>query len=614
MAKGTVSKGTEQLYKNLQGNILKFHGRTYAYHLFIQFNQWQQHDAKEWIRRLAEKHITTTHDQIEHSRERRRNPSFDAGLFTSFALSYAGYTYLQLRVIPSDVAFMEGMSARKHLLGDKDEDMYLAYADDLHAFLLIADDSLETVEERKAEIEKELTENGLGRVAVAELGSVQKNAKGDVEMVNGFGYRDGISSPIYLEQEKYEYAEVQKDVAGVEDPLAIYDPGTELEEILVNDMLTREPDTFGSYCVFRKYELSTASFDKQVADIGKKLNEHAGKAEDDAYGMELAAAYMVGRFKDGTPVVKQDIPRGTLGAMDNTFDFKDDAYGARCPFHGHIRKMNPRKNLPDNEPYYPKATVTRRGMNQETDGAVTGLLFSCYQGSIINQFEKLQVAWGNISWEPAGRAGVDPIIGNEMETDDYALAPELSAKPDVGLVPYRQNYSFPNKYGKHSNLPFDLDRENYFHNDFRSHVRMVGGEYFYFPSVPGLKALKEVEAAQNTNTPMLQRLQYVITKLWTSEKNLENFKKDYRTCMNDWLGLHMQTYFKVIISYDPVEPKDVFEIKDGYVITHFDLSGKPGHLSDDEIRALSLDEFMKHNKLSLVTASVLFNPYFLMGW
>ncbi|MFA0963576.1 Dyp-type peroxidase [Roseivirga sp. BDSF3-8] len=604
---------TKEIYENLQGNILKFHGRQYGYHIFLKFREWRQREVKKWIREDIVPTITSTEDQIQDGKKRKKDKKHDGGLFTTFGLSAQGYSYLHLRSIPSDIAYMKGMKGRRHLLGDRDEDQSLAYADTLHAVLVLADDSLKKLKKEKQKLEEKLAVLGIGEVVIAELGSVQKK-DGQVEMTNGFGFRDGISSPYFTKKDEKAYLKEQQKATGLEDPLEIFNPDTSLDEILVNDELTRAPHTFGSYYVFRKYDLNTLGFNKDIQEIGKQINLKANKKENDPYGIDLAGAYIFGRFKDGTPVVKRDTPEGNKGAKDNTFDFSDDAYGSKCPFHAHIRKMNPRKNLPDNEPYYPKATITRRGMNQETGGTITGLLFGCFQSSIINQFEKLQAGWANISWEPAGRAGVDPIIGNKPEVSDYEFTPELYAESEVGLLPYRQRYSFPYKHGVHSNLPFDLDEENYFTHSFDAHTKMVGGEYFFFPSIPGLKELKDVNAPENTNTPMLQRLQYVVTKLWTSDEDLQNFREDYRGCLQEWLGLHMHASVRLVLSETKVNTNDVYTIEDGYVMVYLDISGKPNHLSNEQIRQLSLDEFRKYNELSLVTASVLFDPYFLMGW
>ena len=50
----------------------------------------------------------------------------------------------------------------------------------------------------------------------------------------------------------------------------------------------------------------------------------------------------MGRFKDGTPLVKSDVPLGEFPAF-NDFKYEDtDRPAHKCPFHAHIRKVNPR--------------------------------------------------------------------------------------------------------------------------------------------------------------------------------------------------------------------------------------------------------------------------------
>ena len=603
----------QELLENLQGNILKFHGRKYGFYLFIKFTKFQQQEVKKWIRELADRKITSAYRQVQDGKRRAVEPGFDGGLFVTLGLSYKGYTYLELRSIPSDYAFMKGMKKRARLLGDKKPSTESAYSDTIHAVLFIADDNREALNKYKKKLEKQLRKRKIGRILAAEQASVGKK-DGKARLVDGFGFVHGLSSPVFTKDALKKYESQQKEASKVKNPLKTFNPYAHPEQLLVNDELTTLPCTYGSYLVFRKYNLDSPGFRKATQKLGKKLNKEVCNASDNAHGAELAAAYVMGRFKDGTPVTLFNKPQGGKKAKDNTFSFEDDKVGAKCPFHAHIRKMNPRNNLPEQVPYFPKLPIVRRGMNQKQGGTKTGFLFASFQGSIINQFEKLQINWGNTSWEPAGRTGVDILIGEKTKKVSFGLTPEEYVKYDVDHIRYRKDFAFPRKYGQHGNLPFDKDPAHYLFEPFESYIDMVGGEYFFMPSIPGLLALVDVSPPPSSNRPMMQRLQYIITRLWTCEKDLKDFKEDFRACMIAWLDVHMESFTEIIITEKKLRIDEIVRIEDGYVKAYLDISGKPKHLSDEEIWELSLEDFQQYNSLDFVAALVLFNPYFLVGW
>ena len=97
----------------------------------------------------------------------------------------------------------------------------------------------------------------------------------------------------------------------------------------------------GTFMVYRKLYQDVARFRDVIAD--------AGRAHFNG-DTELAAAKVVGRWRDGTPIVRSP-QRGDpeLGAdknRTNDFDFSRDKKGERCPLGAHIRRANPRDALP----------------------------------------------------------------------------------------------------------------------------------------------------------------------------------------------------------------------------------------------------------------------------
>jgi deferrochelatase/peroxidase EfeB len=178
----------------------------------------------------------------------------------------------------------------------------------------------------------------------------------------------------------------------------------------------------------------------------------------------------VGRFEDGTPILGSSGP-GQGPRQNNDFRFDGDAKGERCPFHAHIRKVNPRGDLIRGtaltEPAERQRRITRRGITygartmrpsplRAMDGLPSkgvGLLFMCFQADIRRQFAFMQKEWCNDANFPAKATGVDPVVGQRVKEDC----------PD---------HRWPNGAGAPLSFRFE------------SFVRMKGGEYFFAPSLP----------------------------------------------------------------------------------------------------------------------------------
>jgi Dyp-type peroxidase family len=189
----------------------------------------------------------------------------------------------------------------------------------------------------------------------------------------------------------------------------------------------------GSFMVFRRLKQLVPEFDDY------QLTQAA------ALGMDpvLLGARLVGRWKSGAPIeltpAQDDTTMGPDPQRNNNFDFSDDQGERRCPFGAHIRKTNPRADfgLSNKAGVDPQATdvdphrIMRAGIPFGPEVSVAeaatgktatdrGLMFVCYQTSIPNQFEFVQIKWANNPGfifgkkHPDGSAvtvGFDPIIG-----------------------------------------------------------------------------------------------------------------------------------------------------------------------------------------------------------
>jgi len=272
-----------------------------------------------------------------------------------------------------------------------------------------------------------------------------------------FGFLDGISEPLIIGFDKEPHPPGPKPVRA-----GIILTGRDGDE----SKAKREPwSTDGSYLVFRYLFQKVPEFNDFLDQNPIKF---PGLTEKD--GSELFGARLVGRWKSGVPVTLapwRDDPN-VIENDPNKTNLNDFLYAAEqgfpklCPFSAHARKMNPRDDLSDaaNE----KHRILRRGVPfgpelQDDESKETrhgrGLLFACYQSSIVNGFRFMQISWANNRNFIAEGTGIDAIIGQGPGQNFVAglnpRDPEAQVqRPGKFVVPY-------------------------------------GGEYFFTPSLSGLK-------------------------------------------------------------------------------------------------------------------------------
>jgi deferrochelatase/peroxidase EfeB len=198
----------------------------------------------------------------------------------------------------------------------------------------------------------------------------------------------------------------------------------------------------GSFGVLRKISQDVPKFEEFLK---LEAARHQG-ANSTPLGLEYTKAWlkskMVGRWPNGQPanstietIANKDrlpyiesltkaIPYNA--EADNSFSFKDDLKGTKCPFGSHIRRMNPR-----DDPVVPKLRrpLLRRGASygkkydkSEPNNDDRGLLGLFFCASIEEQFEHVLGNWANNNpmGMPFNRAGKDPIIGNHEPTSKEA--------------------------------------------------------------------------------------------------------------------------------------------------------------------------------------------------
>ena len=221
------------------------------------------------------------------------------------------------------------------------------------------------------------------------------------------------------------------------------------------------PEVFlgGTFLVVRKLRQDVAGF-RDYAGAGGERGSLASR--------------LVGRTSDGTPLMSP--PRDDGGTTDeetkatdasaNVFTYGHDPEGLLCPLGAHIRRANPRDALGFGTTLSARRRIIRRAMpygpswDDRRRDADRGLLFLACNVRITEQFEFVQQQWLN-DGSPFGLGNVpDPLGGGWDPTSPRALL--VGGRPPDVRAP------------------------------LRSFVTTAGGEYFFVPSIPGLRALADL--------------------------------------------------------------------------------------------------------------------------
>jgi len=460
------------MLQNLQANILKPHGRDFARHIFLKFVGTPA-EVKHWIKQQVAPLVTSAKQQYEASAKRNSAPAgaFDGGLSVGFYLSARGYAHLGFETSGfASESFRKGMKDQHDGVFSKALDLdnedppverwEPQFRKEIHALVTLADDTLARVEGAALELQQ-------GAASVAQVLGIEEGnvLRRDKEPVEHFGYFDGISQPLFTKQD----VEANRD----RNPnTAAWNPSARLNLVLVDDPLTRAPDAFGSYLVYRKLGQNVPRFVATVTQLAQSLGTNP----------DLAGAYVVGRFKDGTPVALAEASAPGL-SKDNDFNYDKDSAGFRCPAHAHIRKVNPRGTTPITSLTSEKRRrIARRGIpyglpvsgvadnlpSNDAPDAKRGLLFMCFQANIEDQFEFIQRTWVDNKHFPTS------VLTNGLFHKDTGDDPLIGQDRD-------EAQRWPKKWG-------DDDRGKKTIN-FDAAVNLEGGEYLFAPSLPFLASL-----------------------------------------------------------------------------------------------------------------------------
>lgn len=367
----------------------------------------------------------------------------------SVAFTHAGLVALDpaTAALPWDGAFSEGMAARASLHGDGDPHdpaaPWRVGVTDLHALLTLASGTSAALDAFVADVKALLA----GVTVVDEL-------RGDATDLQGrehFGFAERAANPGF-EGQYVDALGRPRSLTARRTARNRFEgvPGQRLAPL--DALFTGRDDAahtlqqHGSYLVARVLRQHVGALHRFVRSAADQL----------AVSPALVASRLLGRWPDGAPTVRADHDDPTLADACAYSDFryqreappvqesdfahdcqpvaappaKADPAGARCPFSAHIRKTNPRDDVgealgerlsfEDNRarvivrrsvPYGAASPSRFDAPVDDGPGDDRGLVFLCYQGSIVRQFEFLQRGLVVADDAPVPGAGQDALLG-----------------------------------------------------------------------------------------------------------------------------------------------------------------------------------------------------------
>ncbi|MDQ4133126.1 MAG: Dyp-type peroxidase [Actinomycetota bacterium] len=373
----------------IQGNLLRGYSHPSAAYVFVRVDDAT--GGRGWLGGLVD-HVTTAEPWAD-TPETTLNLSF-----TWRGLAALGVDQPILDSFPEE--FREGMAARAELLGDRGPSAPDQWepgfgTGEAHVLVSLHASGPQALDQRAGWLLDGITGSG-GAVDVVHVTPAANLPDGR----DHFGFSDGIGRPA-----------VQGSGVEPRPGDGLPEKGGGWRSIRPGEFLLGHEDEDGglpqapappfdrnaSFEIYRQQYMDVARFRSFVTDAAR---HYPG-------GPELLAAKIVGRWRDGTPLVlSPDRPDPAIAGDPervNAFRYEDDRQGLRCPLGAHIRRTNPR----DDDGFFGgllsnRHRIIRRGRPYgpplpegvtEDDGEDRGLVFRCFNASIARQFETIQSLW-----------------------------------------------------------------------------------------------------------------------------------------------------------------------------------------------------------------------------
>jgi Dyp-type peroxidase family len=368
-------------------------------------------DGRELVRRLHA--LLVAEDQA---------PRADPPAWVTVAFTHAGLTALGVPRASLDSfseEFRAGMAARAHDLGDVGPSSpehweWPLGTDAVHvAVSVLAPDEgrLEAVAEQ-------------ARARYADLSSVEVVWRQDCYQLptgrTSFGFKDGIGNPDVEGSGLPPRNATEPPIKAGEFILGYPDETGSLPPMPEPEVLGRN----GTYLVFRKLRTDVAAYRRY-------LRERARDREDE----RLLASKMVGRWPSGAPLAlapEDDDPElGADAGRNNSFGYRDDLRGFKCPAGSHARRANPRDALEDERSVDVRLhRMVRRGTSYgpmlpdgvlEDDGVDRGIVFVFAGAHLRRQFEFVKTQWINDGVFIGAPEESDPLVTGGHAPTDFTI-------------------------------------------------------------------------------------------------------------------------------------------------------------------------------------------------
>lgn len=418
----------------LQGHIVRHNGRDHV--AMILFSIDPNKAPRQGIGRLAASYVTSAERQRIQARDRAENPWT---LFGSLYLSACGYERLGFSRDEVEAAFRPDSHRQRNWFLDgmqqKLKDYPTAFPprpqlpltnypgvgkERLDAMLLLAQDgdSPNCLDAVVAE----------ARDTIATIGTVLSIERGGIKRSNGlpvepFGFADSIEMPTIIP------------------PKTPNTPLVPPYTLLVPDPLANDPHAYGSHIIFMKLKQDVSGFNAAMECLAKKAN----------VPLDYAKAMVMGRFPNGTPLSNSPAPTTVIDT--SVPDLFNDLNGTKCPFHAHVRSVNPRFHPSGRSMSNP---LFRRSVSYNQNGE-EGLLFMAMQADIFASYGYVMMNWVNDPNFPVANSGTDALIGSQSSAQSWPGA----------------------RIGSGVDVNFDIGR----------HVQFQYGEFFFAPSIPFFQSL-----------------------------------------------------------------------------------------------------------------------------
>jgi Dyp-type peroxidase family len=451
---------------NVQGNIL----RGYASFPYARFLFLEIHDAsaaRALLQMLIDQELVTPG---------RWRAKPDATL--NIAVTFAGLRALELpeeSLATFPVEFQDGMKRRAKWLGDVDDSSPSHWDDpwgagSVHILIMLyarTDSALAA----SCQNFRGLLPNG-----VAELTTGQPAARlhigGHRTNCEHFGFLDGLSNPDVQGVPKDGSAEARQDIGNPDSkggfrkiPIGEFilghrGEGGDLAPMPLPHSLAQD----STYLVFRKLEQRVLAFRSYVRSQGAAFaRAFPNGLPHNILPEKLLAAKMMGRWQEGSSLI--DHPHGPSHHAGNAFGYAQDPAGAQCPLGAHVRRANPRDALGFDGKTMSRHRLIRRGIPygeylppDEQDDAKRGIIFIAFNSG-FDQFEFVQQNWINYGDDFEQGNDSDPIAGSRATGQMMIPGDEAT--------------------GRRPFICFDIPR----------FVATRGGDYFFVPSLTGLRVL-----------------------------------------------------------------------------------------------------------------------------